>query len=202
MTLTRGARSTTMEISPLRENLFICFERMEGRPMRAAPGSLRSVPRSVCVFGHRLTPRNIVRWEGPPSARVAICGMCESVVMSAVDLGQPYEAGMWVYGTVPQSKGGPRRKSYNVNTEGCWIYEGKPRATDGYATVGNPFGMNTSMMAHRYFWTAWVGPVPADLRVDHLCRIRLCVNPAHFGWLPTRKTCVRLVPTGSRSHTA
>lgn len=29
-------------------------------------------------------------------------------------------------------------------------------------------------------WQTWRGPIPAGLTLDHLCRVRACVNPAHL----------------------
>jgi hypothetical protein len=33
--------------------------------------------------------------------------------------------------------------------------------------------------AHRIAYELVVAPVPAELDLDHLCRVRRCVNPAH-----------------------
>lgn len=35
------------------------------------------------------------------------------------------------------------------------------------------------MPAHRLVYEFYNGPVPADLVMDHLCRVRCCVNPEH-----------------------
>lgn len=37
-----------------------------------------------------------------------------------------------------------------------------------------------TMLAHRAVWEQVNGPVPDGLELDHLCRNRRCVNPAHL----------------------
>jgi len=34
--------------------------------------------------------------------------------------------------------------------------------------------------AHRWLYERWVGPIPAGLQLDHLCRNPPCCNPAHL----------------------
>lgn len=58
----------------------------------------------------------------------------------------------------------------------CWLWLA---ATAG-AGYGQ-FGANgKSVRAHRYAYEALVGPIPDGLEIDHLCNIRLCVNPGHM----------------------
>lgn len=37
-----------------------------------------------------------------------------------------------------------------------------------------------SKRAHRWLYERWVGPIPEGLELDHLCRVRHCVNPMHM----------------------
>jgi hypothetical protein len=41
-------------------------------------------------------------------------------------------------------------------------------------------GSEEKSMAHRWSWEYHVGPIPEGLDIDHLCRIRACVNPDHL----------------------
>lgn len=58
----------------------------------------------------------------------------------------------------------------------CWIWTGG-RFANGYGRfkfAGKDFG------AHRLAYELWSGAIPDGLQIDHLCRVRECVNPAHL----------------------
>lgn len=58
----------------------------------------------------------------------------------------------------------------------CWEFTRKPNS-DGYAklTVGD-----RGIPLHRWAYEYFVGPIPEGLQLDHLCRVRHCVNPEHL----------------------
>ena len=58
---------------------------------------------------------------------------------------------------------------------GCWICDLRPGSTYGMIT-----NSETTTLAHRIVYAALVGPIPSDYVLDHLCRRRRCVNPAHL----------------------
>lgn len=45
--------------------------------------------------------------------------------------------------------------------------------------------------AHRYAYEHLVGPVPEGLELDHLCRVRRCVNPDHLQPVTHRQNVLR-----------
>lgn len=63
-----------------------------------------------------------------------------------------------------------------VAESGCWIWTGT-RSVDGYGALS--IG-GTIWRAHRLAVEWFAGEIPAGCDVDHACRVRLCVNPAHL----------------------
>jgi hypothetical protein len=65
---------------------------------------------------------------------------------------------------------------WNGDPDECWTWEGG-RIHDGYGkfSIGN-----RTVRAHRFSYEQFVGPIPVGLQLDHLCRTRACVNPAHL----------------------
>jgi hypothetical protein len=63
-----------------------------------------------------------------------------------------------------------------VTESGCWLW------TDGVDPKGyGRFQLNNnSQYAHRVSWELLRGTIPPPLTIDHLCRVRCCVNPDHM----------------------
>ncbi len=61
---------------------------------------------------------------------------------------------------------------------GCWLWMGNISDPRGYARATNLHAR--SFLAHRLIYEALRGPVPSGLQLDHLCRVRSCVNPDHL----------------------
>lgn len=61
-------------------------------------------------------------------------------------------------------------------TDTCWLWTGS-KTTRGYGRVS--WDRRTTG-AHRVSYQALVGPIPEGLELDHLCRVKHCVNPDHL----------------------
>lgn len=72
-------------------------------------------------------------------------------------------------------------------SDGCWSWSGANNG-NGY---GRFYSEGTRIYAHRVAYEALVGTVPAGMELDHLCRNRGCVNPAHLEPVTHRENTLR-----------
>lgn len=74
-----------------------------------------------------------------------------------------------------------RQISPEPNT-GCWLWTGAVN-NDGYGHIKMQKKTRT---VSRVSFELYRGPIPPGLTVDHLCRQRSCVNPAHLEAVTTK----------------
>jgi hypothetical protein len=86
-----------------------------------------------------------------------------------------------------------------IQAPGCWIWTG-PVNVYGYGRFRVRDGRGLSEIAHRAVWQLIVGPIPNDLSLDHLCRVKRCVNPDHLEPVTHAENCRRGHSPGARAR--
>lgn len=70
---------------------------------------------------------------------------------------------------------------------GCWLWPGV-WSLKGYGIV-NVRGRD--YRAHRVSYEHFRGPIPEGYFIDHLCRVRCCVNPDHLELVTNKENVLR-----------
>src|SRR6185295_6669322 len=94
--------------------------------------------------------------------------------------------------TIGRQVRGPLIKRFNrfvmpVTEGGCFLWVGFVNP-DGYGQIqvnGAPRG------AHRIAFELANGPIPNGMQIDHLCRVRCCVNPNHLEIVTAKTNTLR-----------
>ena len=78
-------------------------------------------------------------------------------------------------------------KVNKATSSGCWEW------TAGKHQDYGVFGISSTHLvkAHRFAYEEIVGPIPEGLILDHLCRNRSCVNPAHLEPVTNKENVLR-----------
>ena len=87
---------------------------------------------------------------------------------------------------------------FTKDASGCWLWDGLLNI-GGYGRYWPKRGDRHYKMAHRVAYEAAKGPIPRGLQLDHLCRVRRCVNPAHLEVVTNRQNVLRGVGTTAQN---
>lgn len=68
-------------------------------------------------------------------------------------------------------------------TSGCWLWMGRLDIS-GYGVVERSYKV---LKAHRVMWLESGRSIPEGMVLDHMCRVRSCVNPDHLRVVTTRQ---------------
>lgn len=79
-----------------------------------------------------------------------------------------------------------------LKTDSCWHWTAY-KNPDGYGRFGYEKNIG---YAHRYSYLLHHGPIPEGYEVDHLCKVRDCVNPDHLRAIPWEENAGK----GQRRH--
>ena len=99
---------------------------------------------------------------------------------------------------VPHGNRRPLRDRFfdHVSAEpntGCWLWLGAVSRL-GYGSIWSeayPSKNGRHVPAHRVSYELHKGPIPEGLTIDHLCRVRGCVNPDHLEAVTLRENILR-----------
>ena len=70
---------------------------------------------------------------------------------------------------------------------GCWLWTASiTRSGYGHFRIGSKLHP-----AHRVAYELSIGQIPEGLQLDHLCRVRRCVNPKHLEPVTNQENCLR-----------
>lgn len=69
---------------------------------------------------------------------------------------------------------------------GCWLWLGALNP-EGYGVFGTGMRRPKTMLAHRWGYEYFVDPIPDGMQLDHICRVRCCVNPRHLRPVTSRE---------------
>ena len=73
-----------------------------------------------------------------------------------------------------------------VDDNGCWLWQGSLNR-NGYGL----FNAGKTVIAHRYAYLTTRGEIDPANQLDHLCRVRCCVNPSHLEAVSARENNLR-----------
>lgn len=69
---------------------------------------------------------------------------------------------------------------------GCWLWLGA--LSGGYGSMRTD---TVKFYAHRWVYEQLVGEIPTGMFLDHLCRVRNCVNPHHLQQTSNKENILR-----------
>lgn len=80
--------------------------------------------------------------------------------------------------------------------DGCWLWTGS--TSSGYGQIMDNY---RNLRVHRVVYELTRGPIPVGLQLDHLCRVRHCVNPDHLEPVTNRENAIRgVMPQQTRAR--
>lgn len=92
------------------------------------------------------------------------------------------------YGPRPRPEISRFTEKYMIGPNECWLWTAHVTKA-GYGIFSK--SDRTPVYAHRWAYEHFVAPIPVGLQIDHLCRVRACVNPKHLEPVTSRENTRR-----------
>lgn len=102
-------------------------------------------------------------------------------------MSKPIPVNAWQAEHTPASIALHVRRNIAPGDGGCWLWT-RSKSPDGYGWASY---RNRTHQAHRLVYTFVYGSVPDGMHLDHLCRVRHCVNPDHLEPVTPRENLLR-----------
>jgi hypothetical protein len=125
------------------------------------------------------------------------CGVCKKLLGPSVMQGRPRP-----------DLATPLKERFDAKWKldtrsGCWVWQAASKG-HGYGAiwVTSGTGVGQQMLAHRVGYELYIGPVPDGMQLDHRCRNRACVNPAHLEPVTCEQNLKRSPRTWATRNTA
>lgn len=81
-----------------------------------------------------------------------------------------------------------------ITETGCWVWTRCCSSGRTSRTIGGYGRLRKNRrdwLAHRVSYEVLRGPIPEGMTIDHLCRVRCCVNPDHLEIATVRDNVLR-----------
>ena len=142
-------------------------------------GTIRTTPQGATNTGRGLTLRiDLDDWRA----------VMDSTQDNSANFRTPAR---WNSVPVPERVARRALENIEVQDDGCWLSRYSV-ASHGYAQIGwQDKGDRHVVLAHRAAWVAINGQMPMGVTLDHLCKVRRCVNPEHLRMLSNMENARR-----------